>query len=170
MSGKYDVSAGRKFLYYGGMALMAVGFVLFISIFFTAIGEMARPGFGPGLGTRFGTVTRPGLGAVDPGASLMLRAVTGMLLVIAGGAMRAVGAKGLAGSGLVLSPKKAREDLEPWARMTGSLVDDALSEVDALKRPKEAPARQVAVKVRCRECGTLNDETAKFCGECGKRL
>ena len=32
---KYDISEGRKTLYYLGMALMAVGFLLFISVFFT---------------------------------------------------------------------------------------------------------------------------------------
>lgn len=157
MPKKYDVSEGRKVLYYGGMVLTGIGFVLFISTFFTVIGGMGRAHMGLGFG--FGS-----------GPSVMLRPVIGMILMIAGSAMRTVGARGLAGSGLVLSPQKAREDLAPWARMAGGLVDDALSEVESLQDQKTPASEQVVVKVRCRECGTLNRETAKFCNECGKPL
>ena len=36
--------------------------------------------------------------------------------------------RGLAGSGVVLDPEKAREDVEPWSRMAGGVVKDALDE------------------------------------------
>src|SRR5690554_5883016 len=98
MPKNYDVSEGRKFLYYGGIVLMGIGFVLFISTFFTVIGGMARHSAGPSFGPAFST--RPGLGMADfgPSPSVMLRPVIGMVLMIAGGAMRTVGARGLAGS------------------------------------------------------------------------
>jgi hypothetical protein len=35
---------------------------------------------------------------------------------------------GLAGSGLKLDPQGARRDVEPWARMTGGVVKDAMDE------------------------------------------
>jgi len=35
---------------------------------------------------------------------------------------------GAAGSGIVLDPERAREDVEPWARMAGGVVKDALDE------------------------------------------
>lgn len=153
---QYEIGAGRKALYYGGMVLMGIGLVLFLSVFVTAIGEMNRPfGFG-GFGTR------PSM------ASEFARAFTGFLLIAGGNAMRMVGARGLAGSGVLLDPQQAREDLEPWSRMAGGMIDDALSEVEALRHVAKKP--QTVVKVRCRECGALNDETDKYCGQCGAKL
>lgn len=39
-----------------------------------------------------------------------------------------IGRAGLAGSGVVLDPQRAREDLEPWSRMAGGMVKDTLDE------------------------------------------
>ena len=39
-----------------------------------------------------------------------------------------IAARGLAGSGVVLDPEKARTDVEPWTRMAGGMVGDALDE------------------------------------------
>ena len=50
-------------------------------------------------------------------------------------------------------------------------LQDALSEVNIVKKLEEhldAPPAQV--KVRCRQCQTLNDETSKFCNQCGAEL
>jgi RNA polymerase subunit RPABC4/transcription elongation factor Spt4 len=100
----------------------------------------------------------------------MFRVITGMVLMMAGG-MKHVGAKGWAGSGIVLDPEKARKDVEPWSRMGGGVEQDALSEVEVVKKIEDrldSPAPQV--KVRCRKCQTLNDETAKFCNQCGSSI
>ena len=56
------------------------------------------------------------------------RALGGMGLVVAGGILRGIGARGLAGSGIILDPEQAREDVEPWSRMGGGMVKDALDE------------------------------------------
>ncbi|MGQ9591016.1 MAG: hypothetical protein ACUVYA_12050 [Planctomycetota bacterium] len=118
---------------------------------------------------------------------MAVRAVAGMVLAMAGGIIAAVGAKGLAGSGVILDPEQARKDVEPWSRMAGGVADDALSEVDVVKklaesldrtsgRPAEAPdGREPAatgppVKVRCRSCRALNDEDARFCDQCGAEI
>jgi len=29
---------------------------------------------------------------------------------------------------------------------------------------------ETVVKIRCRECGKLNEEDSKFCQECGKQI
>ena len=74
-----------------------------------------------------------------------------------------------AGSGVVLDPEKARKDVEPWSRMGGGVVQDALSEIEVVKKIEDrfdSPKPQV-IKVRCRSCRMLNDETAKFCNQCG---
>lgn len=136
---RYQVSEGRKTLYYIGMALMVLGVVLFISVFFTMMN--ADP-FSPP------TFSAP---------------IIGFVLIIIGSVLMGIGRMGLAGSGVVLDPVKAREDLEPYARMGGGMISDALEEVDAL-RPSEV------IKIRCPNCQALNDENDRFCGSCGQAL
>ena len=85
--------------------------------------------------------------------------------------VRRVAARGVAGSGLVLDPDRAREDLEPFARAGGGLLRDALDEAGLLGQ--DAPLRESqgqVVKLRCRECRALNDETDRFCSSCGAKL
>ena len=91
-------------------------------------------------------------------------AVASMVGMIVGGAMRNLAARGVAGSGLVLDPERAREDLEPWARTGGALLRDAVDEAGL------GQARSQSVKVRCAKCRTLNDEDAKFCDNCGTAM
>lgn len=93
------------------MAVAAIGFLSFISVFFSAA-------------MHFGDFSN----FDEQGRSMAIRAVTGMVLMIAGGAMTAIGRMGLAGSGLKLDPEEARQDIEPWSRMTGGVVHDALDE------------------------------------------
>lgn len=107
-----SVSGQRKTLYYLGMGVMVIGFVLFISVFFSGLSMMN---------------SGPLMMGVNPGG-VFLRGVIGLLMVIAGRLMMNAGARGLAGSGVLLDPQQAREDLEPWARMGGGMVKDALDE------------------------------------------
>jgi hypothetical protein len=144
----------RQAVYYLGMVLVGIGLVLFISVFFTGAAN-------------FGNFENFEGRARSEG----LRAITGIVLTMIGGGLMTVGSKGLAGSGLVLDPRKARKDVEPWSRMAGGAVQDALSEVDVVKKAEERlepPAPQV--KVRCRRCHALNDESARFCNQCGAAL
>ena len=60
---------------------------------------------------------------------MMLRAVGGILLMVIGQTIATIGRQGLAGSGVVLDPEQAREDVEPWSRMQGGVVKDTLDEV-----------------------------------------
>ena len=138
-------------MYYGGMALIAIGLLLFVSGFFT----------GPNVQEGFDQFSRDA-------RAVMERALLGMGLCVVGGILMNIGARGAAGSGLVLDPEKARQDLEPWSRMGGGVVEDALSEVNVVKKLEEGISNlQPQVKVRCRKCQALNDETAKFCDQCG---
>ncbi|MBX3462961.1 MAG: zinc ribbon domain-containing protein [Planctomycetes bacterium] len=144
-----QISEGRKFAYYAGMALIVVGFLLFVSVFVT--GAM-----------QFGDFTD----FHGRAQSSMFRALGGMALMVGGSVLRTVGARGIAGSGVVLDPKRARRDLEPWSRMGGGMVKDALEEADV----KLGGGQERVVMVKCRACGKLNEEDSKFCQECGQAI
>lgn len=144
-----DISQGRKLLYYGGMVLMAVGLLLFLSVFVSAAVSMGRPmdfAGGPGF---------------------MVRGVIGFIMMFIGAILRGVGARGLAGSGVVLDPERAREDLAPYTSAIGGMARDA---VDSFKAEGGEKEEEPLVMVRCRSCRALNREGAKFCDQCGTEL
>jgi hypothetical protein len=103
---------------------------------------------------------------------LLIRGAGGIAVSLVGQVVRQIGLRGLAGSGIVLDPARARNDLKPWAHMAGGLVNDALTEVNdsGHARPNAFPPQPVAVKVRCPKCRTLNDEDARFCKACAIAL
>ena len=146
-----QISEERTAAYYLGGILMVVGVLWFFSVFIT--GAM-----------HFGDFSN----FEERGRSEMFRAFGGMILCIIGGIIRGIGAQGLAGSGVILDPKQAREDLEPYSRMAGGMLKDTLDEAD-IHLGGGAAEEKVVVKVRCTQCGHLNSETAKFCEECGAK-
>ncbi len=160
---KPTISQERKYLYYGGMGCTGLGVLLFLSTFVS--GCMNFGNFDNFQGRVQGEMTR---------------ATLGMALLIGGGVLMRIGAHGLAGSGVVLDPEKARKDLEPWNRAAGGMANDALEEVDLAKKlvkkldepaaPAAAPPPPPVVKVRCRACSALNDEAAKFCSQCAAAM
>lgn len=101
----------RKVIFYLGMGVLVVGVLLFLSTFLSAA-------------LHFGDFSN----FVERSRSMALRAILGVGLVIVGGVLQAVGRAGLAGSGIKLDPEEARRDVEPWARMGGGIVKDALDE------------------------------------------
>ena len=144
-----QISEERRTAYYVGMGLMIVGGILFVSTFIT-------------FAMHFGDFSNFESNA----KSDMLRAFGGMALLVVGGIIRGIGARGLAGSGVVLDPEKARQELEPDSRMAGGMVKDALDEASVNLGGK--PERVVMIK--CPACGKLNEEDSKFCQECGKAM
>jgi hypothetical protein len=146
-----NLSDERKAAYYIGMVISVIGLLLFLSNFVIFAVHFGAPDLGPGFGRGFA-----------------LRGFGGFMLIVAGQVLRGLGARGLAGSGVILDPQRERKDLEPWSRMAGGMVSDALSEVDSLDSLKKPAAP--AVKVRCLKCHALNDEAAKFCNQCGAAL
>ena len=147
------VSPERQAVFYVGVALSVIGFLTFGSVFVS--GAM-----------HFGDFSD----FEDRSRNEMLRSVIGMAMMIGGAVTAAVGRNGLAGSGVVLDPQRARQDLEPFNRAAGGMLNDALDEVDAVKNLTHAAPSAQAVKVRCRDCQALNDEQARFCNQCGKEL
>lgn len=145
-----QISPERKAAYYFGMVLMIVGFILFLSVFVSSAAN-------------FGNFSN----FEQRSSSAFTTAIIGMILVAVGRLIMTVGQRGAAGSGAILDPKQAREDLEPYSRQAGGMVKDALDEADIDLGSRE---RETVVKVRCRSCGTLNEEDAKFCKECGAAL
>lgn len=143
------ISHKRKALYYFGLVLIVIGFILFISTFFTfATGDVFY---------------------MD-GFSIMLRPVIGMICMIVGSILRGIGEKGTAGSGLLLDPEKAREDLKPHSVAKGKMINDAVENIDVVKKLGEGGTGKEIIKIRCRNCGELNDEDAKYCKSCGREV
>lgn len=105
------ISPERQTLYYVGMAIALLGLLSFASTFLSAA-------------LNFGNFDN----FEARGRSMALRAFGGMAMIVIGGALSNIGTKGVAGSGLVLDPKRSREDLEPWSRFAGGMVGDALNE------------------------------------------
>lgn len=144
-----QISEERKTAYYIGTLLMILGGILFASTFVT-------------FAMHFGDFSN----FVSDAKSNIFRAFGGMALLVVGGIIRGIGAKGLAGSGVVLDPDKARQELEPFSRMAGGMVKDALDEADINLGGKP----EKVVMIKCPGCGKLNEEDSKFCQECGKKL
>lgn len=145
-----QISEERKVSYYIGTLLMVIGGILFASTFVI-------------FATNFGNFSN----FEQTAKSCLFTAISGMVLLIIGGIVRGIGAMGLAGSGVVLDPQQAREELEPYSRQAGGMVKDALDEAD-IHLGNAQPAQ--IIKVKCTACGKLNDEDAKFCQGCGKQL
>ena len=139
-----DISSGRKTLYYVGMGMVGIGFILFMSTFVMVIF------FDP-----FSMSYNP-----------MGNAIIGFIMIAIGGFIQQVGARGDAGSGVILDPKKAREDLHPYTSAFGGMVSDVLDEV----KDSDRTSQKEVIKIRCPQCSSLNDEDARFCKSCGKML
>lgn len=145
------ISKERKTIYYIGLVLTVIGVILFMSAFFI---DMEPDFFG------------------GP-SSFMIRPVIGMICITIGNVLMSIGSKGAAGSGLILNPEKAREDLKPYSSAKGGMINDTLENIDMVKdiaNKKEINPTKEVIKIRCKECGTLNDEDAKFCKSCGKEI
>ena len=136
------------------MGLIILGFILFISSFF--VNDM---GYDPFF-----------ISGMPP---FFKRALLGMICIIAGGVFMNIGARGVAGSGVILDPEKARDDLKPYSSAAGGMINDIIENIDIVKEKKASEDnKQILqiVKVRCQSCGELNDEDAKFCKSCGDRI
>jgi hypothetical protein len=117
-----QISQQRKTLYRVGQIMAILGLLSFLSVFVSAALNF-------GDFTDFDSQVR----------SMGLRAVGGIVLIIGGGVIANIAAAGPAGSGLNLDPEKAKEDLEPWARMRGGLAKASLDEM-GIDVPKIAGA------------------------------
>jgi hypothetical protein len=143
------ISEERKALYYIGMILIVIGFILFISNIFT-FGNDDMFFQGP--------------------STFMARPLVGMICIIIGSILMNIGKKGTAGSGLILDPEKAREDLKPHSIAKGKMINDAIENIDIVKGMGKSQGSKEIIKIRCKNCGGLNDEDAKFCKFCGREI
>ncbi len=180
-----EISEGRQLLYYAGMGLTAIGLLLFFSTFLTVFRSGPSLGDSPFGGSPESTIitTSPGSEAFFPEAHRPVRgpqttfgrAFLGFGMVFVGGILMNLGRAGLRGSGVILDPHGARDDLKPWSQAAGGMLDDALCSSHVVSRAVERigddddKPREI-VRVRCPDCRTLNDEDAKFCDNCGAAL
>lgn len=86
----------RKAIFYIGRFVSVLGILSFLSTFLSAAAH-------------FGDFTN----FAERGRSMMLRAVIGMVMLVAGRLLSGVGKAGLAGSGITLDTEQARRDVEP---------------------------------------------------------
>lgn len=145
------ITKQRKATYYIGMGMMVIGFLLFISVFFATARFMDNP---------FMYDRQPSFSSP----------IIGMILMMAGTFVMNIGAKGAAGSGLLLDPEKAREDLKPFNEAKGGMINDVVSNIDIIDNIGKSHEEKEIIKIKCRNCGSLNEEDAKFCKSCGKEI
>lgn len=146
------LSYERKAAYYVGLTLIVLGLLVFLG------NMLAMFGGGP---------PDPLAAEGGPPRVLVPRlaiAFLGMGLMVAGSIVRRIGARGLAGSGVLLDPERARQELEPYARMAGGLARDALDEAGL------APGTRPVVVLECPACRRRNEADARFCQGCGQAL
>ena len=138
------------------MGLMVLGVILFFSSFFTTFNDnIFDPFYHSGMPPFF------------------KRALIGMICIIVGGVLMNIGARGAAGSGVILDPEKARDDLKPYSSAAGGMISDVLENIDVVKEKRTSQDKKEVihvVKVKCQSCGELNDEDAKFCKSCGEKI
>lgn len=133
-----EIPFWRKFMFYGGKIVSTFGMILFFSSFFLHSGNL------------------------NP-----LRPIAAICMIFSGNVSSNVGKKGLAGSGILLNPKKEREDLKPFSKAGGEILKDVM---DEYKKEDRSESENVTIKIKCQNCGALNDEDARFCSNCGKKL
>ena len=77
-------------------------------------------------------------------------------------------------------PEAVREIAKPYNKIQGGMLSDVVEGVDGkmvgskigeiIQSANIAKPSEPAIKIRCQSCGHLNDETDKFCGECGAKM
>ena len=125
------LSNERKVTYYIGIGMMVFGFILFISVFFQVANLMRDP---------FTTNKLPSF--TNP--------IIGFILIAIGRIVSRIGAKGAAGSGMILDPDKAREDLKPFNEVKGQMLNDVISNIDAVNNITKPAENKEIIKVKCR--------------------
>lgn len=104
--------------------------------------------------------------------SFGLKIICGLLLFFGGAIFTGVSFLVLIIRLLLRDPQQIRKEMEPYNRARGGMISDTLDEVEILhevvdKLGTAQPPQPATVKIRCRACQTLNEETAKFCQQCG---
>lgn len=145
------ITKQRQVTYYIGIGMMVIGFLLFISVFISTARFMNNP---------FMYEMKPSF----------MSPIVGMILMIVGSVVMNIGAKGAAGSGLLLDPEKAREDSKPFSDAKGKMINDVVSNIDIIDNIGKSHVEKEVIKIKCRNCKSLNDEDAKFCKSCGKEI
>ena len=142
-----NITQKQKTGYYLGMILTGIGIIMFTAPFIDVLLNGLEPNE-RGLPESFKV------------------ALVGFVLLAIGNILRSISARGLAGSGLLLAPKQARKDLEPYSRMAGGMIQDALEETGGLT----SGTTPEKVMIRCQVCKKLNEEDSRVCQECGEPI
>ncbi len=149
------IAPERKFWFNVGTGMMILGGVLFFSNFIIFLMATLGSNSGPlstGLpqgAAFFGSFSMVGF---------VIRAFGGVMLLGAGQGVRHIAARGVAGGGLILDPQQARKDLEPWSRMGGAMVKDALDEAQLTPKAPQQPTSPLTLENRLRRLQHLKQQ------------
>ncbi|NMB39190.1 MAG: zinc ribbon domain-containing protein [Firmicutes bacterium] len=124
-----------------GVVLMIIGFILFISVFFSVANQMESPQI-PGFG--------PHMGFEQPRTIPFQNAVVGIILVGVGGLM--------VKAGLGMSVVGSADKIADWGR----------SIIHGKSEPQQNA--QVSSSATCPNCNESVSTKAKFCSHCGNKL
>jgi uncharacterized OB-fold protein len=50
------------------------------------------------------------------------------------------------------------------------MINDVISNIDVVDKITTPRSEKEVIKIKCRNCGSLNDEDAKYCKSCGKEI
>jgi len=145
-------SGGRKFIGVIGIAMVGLGFLVFLSAMFSGVSNF-------GDFTNFESRTR----------SMGKRAVIGMGIFAFGGFLAAIGGgrrRGQVNAHYQAYDDNTGRDYDPRAARHLTRPNDPA--YDGYK--PEAPPPERIVKIRCRSCSSLNDEKWNYCNSCGAPL
>jgi hypothetical protein len=130
-----EIGRGRQAAYHGGLVLVLAGIAVVGLSFLSAFSIVGKAGGLVGdLAGSAGQGRPPPAGAVegfvgqvfDAVFRTVLQTFGGVGLIVGGALLRRVGARGLAGAGVVLDPRRARQDVRPWSEMQGGVLRDTL--------------------------------------------
>lgn len=186
------ISKQRQATYYIGNAISLIGILIFLSFFLQMMGgfsdslssspftQLSEQSFKINVDGQdvvvMGNAKRPFSGIRASAGPNFATPFIGMIMIISGQFVANIGKNGLAGSGVILNPEQAREDLQPYNIAKGQMLSDSLEEVQAIKSITSALSDKTTqgenpsvplIKVRCSSCKSLNDESSKFCNQCG---
>lgn len=161
-----NISEGRSIVYYLGILVGVVGVIVFFSCFLEPM-QMTM-----GSVTDF---SQPMGGLEDIFGGFLTRGILGIILIGAGSFLMHISRSKGAGSGVIPEGSRVRGDFELSSQTRGKMINDTLDQIEdvnAITREVSRPdLNEISmIKVSCQQCHSLNDESAKFCIECGNSL
>jgi hypothetical protein len=153
----------RRLIYHIGVVLITLGFLMILGTLFHVFSPGTRPAALPKLGKGAAV---PASGGHDPALFIL----DGVVIIVGAVVMKLSGS--VTHKALLVEKQEAAPMIKPESVLPDSAIDDSLSAASTSGEIVTPDDQQPAsiVKIRCLNCHTLNDESAKFCSECGNPM